>query len=486
MIAIVAISMDGDSWANGRFPEALRLLEHPGNPDRLYLTATYGLLVTEDRGRNWHTICEQSFALEFLEGNPLLEVLPDGSLIGAIYATLNRSSDCGCTWQTTLAASDAESVIDITIDRSTGTMLALTQDATSFPARSAVHQSIDGGRTWRKVSDLPVEIVSVFTIDVAPSDSARVYVSAGKNVSTANPFVLLVSTDGAATWQVRDVGAADLGAPYIAAVHPTNPDRIFVRTDRWDDSAEYAANDALLYSDDGGRTWREVIRRAAKLFGFALSADGATVLVGYGDPQWAGGSTTNPDDYGIYKATTTAFAFDKIFFGAISCLAWTPTGLYACIVENHPDVPTPGMSLGFAPSADFTLATANPLASLLSVKNVRGPLGCTASLCLGNWTMGTEAVAPLCDVLQATCNITPTAGGLSCQAAPDAGVAGQAGAGGGGSGTGGLGGSGGTGPGSNGCGCEVAGDRRDEITGGALVLLAMIGLALRNKGLRHV
>ena len=474
-----------DSWANGRFPEALKLVEHPGNPNRLYLTATYGLLVTEDRGRNWYTICEQSFALKFIEGNPLLEVLPDGSLIGAIFDTLNRSSDCGCSWQTTLAASEPETVVDITVDRSNGAILALAQDTTTFPPRAAVHESTDGGRTWRKLSDLPAEVVNVLTIDVAPSDSSRVYVSGMRTAGGPSPGVVLVSTDHAVSWQARDLGAPANAYPYIAAVHPANPDRIFVRNDEWDDSGEYAANDSLLYSEDGGRTWRELIRRAAKLFGFALSADGATVLVGYGDPQWAGGSTTNPDDYGIYKASTAALAFDKIFFGAISCLGWTPTGVYACIVENHPNVPTPGMSLGFAPNADFTLATPSPMTSLLSVKNVRGPLGCTASLCLGNWTTGTEGVAPLCDVLQASCAITPTNSGLSCAAPPDAGASGQAGA----SGGGGSGAAAGSGPGGHqpadggggaggkggGCGCMTAGTAPVDIADALLLALLLMG-----------
>ena len=481
----------GDVRANGRFPEALKLIEHPGNPNRLFLTATYGLLATEDRGRNWYTICEQSFALKFLEGNPLLEVLPDGSLMGAIYDTLNRSTDCGCSWQTTFAASVPETVMDITVDRTTGAILALAQDATTFPAGSAVHESTDGGKTWRKLSDLPTDIVGPLTIDVAPSDSSRVYVSGTRTFGAQNPVALLASTDHGASWQARDLVGANVGAaPFIAAVHPTNPERIFVRTDEWDDSGEYAANDALYYSDDGGRSWREVIRRPAKLFGFALSPDGATVLVGYGDPQDAGGRTTNSEEYGIYKASTSTLAFERIFVGTVSCLAWTQTGVYACLVENHPEVPTPGMSLGFAPNADFTVATPAPLTSLLGVKTVRGPLGCTASLCLGNWTTGMEGVAPLCDVLQATCGITPANTGLSCAAAPDAGASGQAG----GSGMGGTGGSGGgglppggqdgggrSGSGGNGvgCGCMTAEAGSVENICVALVLLLMSWCAAR-------
>ena len=413
--------------ANGRFPEAQRLLEHPGDPNRLYLAATFGLLVTEDRGKNWYTICEQAFALRFLEGDPLLEIMPDGALLGGIYDTLNRSSDCGCTWQTTLGASAKETIIDITIDRSRGSVLALVQDSTTFPSRFGVHESTDGGKTWRKLSDLPVEIVGAFTIDVAPSDSMRVYVTGVPTTvaGMAPDSLLAVSTDHGATWERRAIGGVPAGAaPYIAAVDPTNPDRLYARTDEWDDSAYFSANDALLYSDDGGRSWRELARHSAKLFGFALSPDGKTVLIGYGDPVDAGGRTTNSDDFGIYRASTTNFDFEKVFVAAINGLRWTSTGLYALITENHPERPTPGMSLGFSATAGFTLSTPNPFTSLLSVKNVRGPLACQAIVCGANWKDGTPDVAPLCNLLQASCDVDAGANALSCPGPTDGGAGG--------------------------------------------------------------
>ena len=54
------------------------------------------------------------------------------------------------------------------------------------------------------------------------------------------------------------------------------------------DSAEDLANDALLYSSDGGATWKELLRQNAKLLGFALSPDGTAILAGYGDPVESG------------------------------------------------------------------------------------------------------------------------------------------------------------------------------------------------------
>lgn len=408
-------------FANGRFPEAQRLLEHPGNADRLYLATTFGLLATDDHGGNWYSICEHAFALKLAVADPLLEVMPDGNLLGGLRDTLNLSSDCGCTWSTTLGVAAGETVLDIALDASSGAVLALVLDVTNSPSRSAIHESTDAGKTWRKLSDLPEELVYAFTVDVAPSDSSRVYVSG--NISTGPGVtrgVLVVSSDHAATWETLDIMGSDHDSyPYIAAIDPADPDRVFVRTDE-------SPNDALLYSEDAGQTWRELARRPAALLGFALSPDGGTVLIGYG------GLGSNGEDLGIYRATAPALAFEKIFSGAISCLRWTGNGVYACITEDHPILPTTGIALGFAPNADFGTATPNPFASLLSLKNVRGPLSCTAALCLDSWKVGTDNVPAVCDLIRATCDVDPALNVLSCPAGHGTGGTGDGGLDGGG------------------------------------------------------
>lgn len=485
----------GAALANGRFPEAQRVFEYPGNPNRLYLSATFGLLVTEDRGKNWYTICEEAFALKFLEGDPLLEIMPDGSLLGGIHDTLNRSTDCGCTWQTTLAAAATDVVVDITIDRSTGAVIALMADSSTFPAKYSVSESTDQGKTWSKRSDLPTALAVPVTIDVAPSDSSRIYVSGAPRIEpgTTPNSLLAISSDHAATWQTREINLASASAtPFIAAVDPTDPDKLYVRTDEWDDSMYFAANDALLYSDDAGMTWRELARHSAKLFGFALSPDNKTILIGYGDPLQAGGRSTNPDDFGIYKAAVPTFNFDKIFVAAINGLRWNSTGLYVAITENNPDVPTPGMSLGFAATADFTLATSKPLNSLLAVKEVRGPLACNVGLCGDNWKDGVQGVAPLCDLLAASCDVDASAHSLSCDAPADAGT-GSGGAGGSGSGggsSGGVGASGAAGAngmdagtggsgGKSGCACSAGPDAGRGGLG--LLVIALTATLVRHR-----
>jgi hypothetical protein len=430
-LAFVLCSLPPSALANGRFPEAQRLLEHPTDANRLYLTGTYGLLFTEDRGSNWYYVCESVFALRFLEGNPLLEVLSDGTLVGGIRETLNRSTDCGCSWSPKLAEPELENVFDISVD-SNGTLVALVQDITTPPARFYLAESIDRGESWQRFSDLPSDTIFGYTVDIAPSDPERLYASI---TTSANPTgLLLASDDRGKTWDPHPIpGPTSDSHPYIAAVSASDPDVVYVRTDSSDSSAEFAAQDALYVTLDAGVSFEAILQHQAKLLGFALSPDGSTVLAGYGDPLTPGLST-NYDEFGIYKASTSDHVFARIADRAVSCLRWTGSGLYACVADL-PYAPSPDLALGFAPNADFTLATADPLMPLLDHENVKGPTACTAAACAETWSLGLEGTVAVCQALGADCDADASGNTLMCPVDPgDGGAGGEAGATTGGSG----------------------------------------------------
>ena len=419
-LAFVLCALPASALANGRFPEAQRLLEHPSDPNRLYLTGTYGLLLTEDRGVSWYYVCESVFALRFLEGDPLLEVLSDGTLVGGIRETLNRSTDCGCSWSPKLAEPELENVFDISVD-SNGTLVALVQDVTTPPARFYLAESTDRGESWQRFSDLPTDTILGYTVDVAPSDTQRLYASI--TTSTNPTGLLLVSDDRGKTWDPRPIpGPTSDSHPYIAGVSASDPDVVYVRTDSSDSSAAFAAQDALYVTPDAGVSFEAILQHQAKLLGFALSPDGTTVLAGYGDPLTPGLST-NYDEFGIYKASASDHVFERIADEAVSCLRWTGSGLYACLADL-PYAPSPDLALGFAPNADFTLAMAAPLTALLDHENVKGPTACTAAACTETWSMGLEGTVAVCQALGADCDADTTSNTLTCPADPGEGGAG--------------------------------------------------------------
>jgi hypothetical protein len=480
------------AWANGRFPESQRIVEDPRSADRLFLAGTFGLLATEDRGKNWYYVCENAFAFAFLEGDPMLEVLSDGAVLSGIHQSLNVSRDCGCTWQYSLGESMSQNVADLTIHPSAEMpVIALLEEISTVPHKWELHESSDHGRTWRKLSDLPDRTLFAYTIDVAPSDPMRIYATGvSRPEGGGDGGVLFVSKNRGASWEELVIpGTSASVAPYIAAIDAKDPDTLYVRVDEWVDNVDPSANDALFVSTDGGKSWKELIRKGAKLFGFALSPDGSTLLAGFGDPLVAGGRSTEPQDYGVYKASTKDFVFEKVFPGMVSCLRWTATGLYVCNTEFNGEVKPADFTLGFAKNADFTLTTPNPLEILLSLKNVRGPAGCVATACGDVWTKGVMDSPPVCEQFQAACTLPPATAGLSCS--PDGGGTGGSAGGrgdaggaagtatGGGGASAGVAGSAG-GAGGDGCGCRIT-ERSSSRRAPCSVLAALAIIACRSR-----
>jgi hypothetical protein len=127
---------------------------------------------------------------------------------------------------------------------------------------------------------LPTRIRTVATIDVAPSNAERVYLS---GLDPEGAGVLLRSDDGGKTFDAypvpTDIDNSEV--PYIAAVDPDDADAIYLRTDDWvyDPVEQVAnANDALLYSPDGGADFAVLLRKSGKLLGFTFSPGGERYL----------------------------------------------------------------------------------------------------------------------------------------------------------------------------------------------------------------
>ncbi|HVJ20187.1 MAG TPA: MYXO-CTERM sorting domain-containing protein [Polyangiaceae bacterium] len=427
--------------ANGRFPLAQRFFEDAASQDRLVLSATFGLLISGDRGQNWYHVCESAFAFASVEGDALLEVMPDGTMVSGIFSSLNSSSDCGCSWQPIAAAPDDETIIDVAKSGSDG-MVALVVKSGEWvppdpppPAVFRVDRSLDGGQSWTTLSELPADVDDALTLDVAPSEPSRLYVSA----LSAGAGVLLVSTNDGADWESRAIDGADgLHQPYIAAVHPSDAEVVYVRTSGWEDTenGSMQANDALHYTDDAGASWTEAIRRAGSLFGFALSPDAQTVLVGFGDPVQPA-RVTLTEDLGLYRASAPAFAFERVVAASVSCVGWSPSGLYACFDQEHAELPA-GFALGFSSDPELSSLGTLPVTAdaafepLLRLEDVRGPLACNSATCLGDWQTGSGEIPSVCSRLGAPCEVDTTSNVLECASSS-----------GGTSGTGGTDGSGG-------------------------------------------
>jgi hypothetical protein len=376
LLGVALVTSGHSAEANGRFPRGGKLLEDPQNVNHLVLAGTYGLLVTQDRGRNWYHVCEESFAGESSETDPVVALNAERALVTSLFGSLSLSTPAACDFARTLAAAPDQVVPDFTnLPDSPNQFLAAVATLVSTPPSYRLYASSDGGAHWSPLGDpLPPEIELVATLDVAPSDPERIYVS---GLGQDGAGVLLRSTDRGASFTVLPLPTdpAIDEVPYIAAVANTDPDVLYLRTDAWiydPESTTSLANDALLYTDDGGDHVSELLRQPGKLLGFALSPQSSELVLSYGDPV-EGGRLTDPTVLGIYYGDVGGSAFEKVLSGSVSCLTWTEHGLYACTDESQLD-----FALGHTSSPEALFSQGAALTPMLRLSGVRGPLICPA------------------------------------------------------------------------------------------------------------
>jgi hypothetical protein len=420
VLAVAAMLMAASSArANGRFPRAERLAEDPSNPDRLMLAATYGLVTTTDRGNHWYHTCEAEFAGDpSYSGDPLLELVAGGAALVDVQAFVGRSADA-CGWSPTLGSpgTPGQTFDDIAVDGTRMTVVALQTTLADGSRTIGLQRSDDAGVTWRPVGT-PLPAAEVFSIDLDPTDAMHVYAT---GLSAARTGIFLASTDGGSTWQSWPIpNTGENAFPYIAAVDPNHPSTVYVRTDSWilpDGAPEEVANDALFVSPDGGQTWTQLLQEPAKLLGFALSPDGSTILAGYGDP-------VEPDYFvddtatGIYVATANDPQFSLTFPQSVTCLTWTPRGIYACLEEQ-----SAGTVKELALFDGAAALDGGSPQMLMRLSDILGPPPCcsaTDSVCDWLEVCPTLGIAACGDGGALSLSCTDADGGTSADAAPDA------------------------------------------------------------------
>ena len=477
------------------------LIEDASDLNKLTIAATYGLLVTEDRGQHWYHVCDAAFSFQVLLIDPVVAQVADGSLLVGSWTNIALSRDRACDWAKVYSppigeAASYASVDDFSVFAHSRNQIVAS--VTTFqkmgPNVVQLHESTDGGMTWRPIG-APLPVARVYTVDIDPTNPNHIYATGFGDFADENaPELFLSSPDRGVTWVVNSIpGTSTYASPWIAGIHPRDGNKIFVRTDTWKrkQGEPDQAGDALLYSEDGGTTWVTLLRPAgtdhgvagAKLLGFALAPDGSTVLAGYGDPVDAS-RIVDPDHSwrGIYKSSSDGrYSFGhgapddpvSIFKGSVSCLSWTANGIYACVTPTAAP-----QNLTFTIDADFSPSS---LTTLMKMNEVLGPRPCcrgrAASAC--NWSVDCQVLG-VCDDAgppeAAMCD-GGARGGVGGGTLIDASSSDTAG---------GVpsGGAGGTGDrGSTGCGCHIS---RSMIRHGNVVaMIAAAALGATCWGRRH-
>lgn len=414
--------------AHGAFPQSAFMYEDRSDPNRLWVGASFGLLTSPDRGDTWYWLCEEAPDYEGVK--PKMDVSASGALLVGSFDGVSVSTSLGCDWTVPDGPKDKFVSFVHTEESDPHSVLALV--SMGQPGNVFLNQvwaTANDGQSFTQLgTDLDTALLS-FAIVSAKSDAQRLYVSGNLKPEDGGPAsgVLLVSSDRGQTWDYRPIPGADsTNPPHVLGVHPTNPDQVFVRIDG-------DSKDQLLVSDDAGQTFTQLLDKQAELFGFAIDPDGSKIRVGFGDAR---DPTLDVDenDVGIYSADSSSLTpsgFSRDLEGAIGCLRWIGSELYACTSQFFH-----GYELGRSTDGK----SFEPVLTLSGVDDV---LSCpaesrAAQYCPAKWPT--------------TCALIG-----KCVPGQDAGVGGNSGSGGSGGTSNGSGGASGNGDDGNGCGCRVPG-----------------------------
>jgi hypothetical protein len=395
LLAAALLFVSVPASANSRLPATNQLVFAPDNPQLMLLRSTFGFLFSKDNGVTWDWLCESAIPCQGQQ-DPAVALLNGGVVLsGQEVEGLATSPDLGCSWSF-VQGTQNQPVIDVTRTPDGMTAFAIknvyvsTSDAGALLYQTQMLQTVDAAKSWQPLSGVIDPTLVIDTIDVAPSDPKRLYITG--QVYAQDHGTMLVSSDGGQTYTPFTIPfiTNELGA-YIAAVDPKVEDTVYLRTIALDPKLGTQTS-RLLVSTDGGQTY---VQRwtGDKMLGFALSADGSRVYVG---------SIMD----GLLVASTTDFVFKQTSTLQIQCLAMNGTTLYACGNEANS-----GFILG------STLDEGMTFTPLLKLETIRGPLSCppntSAAQCASQWPalasqFGIDAGPP-------DAGTTPQSSGCGCE-----------------------------------------------------------------------
>jgi hypothetical protein len=265
--------------------------------------------------------------------DPLLELTAGNALVSGVSPQgLDVSLDTGCTWSCAGGSLAGEAIADIAVrPDAPHTVVAVTSTDVSRDAggagawHSQVFRSVDDGVNWAPLGTALDPGILVTTIDVAPSDPHRLYVSATRGFGPQRTGLLFVSMDDGATWTEHPAPldtAFEIGL-YIGGVDPFDADRVYLRTS--------GRPSRLFVTLDAGQSFQIPVTLVGQMLGFALSPDGSKIFVG-----------GNEDGLMLGDRATLSFARrSSIVLGGeggpvdvhVECLAARGAELWACADE---------------------------------------------------------------------------------------------------------------------------------------------------------
>ncbi|MBP9206162.1 MAG: hypothetical protein KBG28_19475 [Kofleriaceae bacterium] len=329
VVACLVLAAAGPRLAhgNGRRPGTVKLHFRPGDERDIMLAATIGALRSTDGGASWRWYCEAAVGYGG-KYDPDYAFNAAGAIFATTFDGLTVNRD-GCRFVPTSLGDTFVSQVTVSPN---GDVLAATADAGNLsamppePPDSRLYRSSDDGVTFTELANPGMPQDWWESLEVAPSDPQRLYLTGYRFIAAGPKVVLLFrSVDGGSTFTalpISDFALTALSDVSIVAIAPDDPDLVLARVSFWQ---EDTVGDALYRSTDGGLSWTKVLELADLITGVVVRRAGGEVLVATRGTGW-------------HRSTNRGQTFTAGPAGPpAQCLSELSTGeLWVCS-NNYPD-----------------------------------------------------------------------------------------------------------------------------------------------------
>ena len=209
-----------------------------------------------------------------------------------------------------------------------------------------IFKTTNNGVTWKPIFDQAGPTLSIGDMAIAPSDPLIIWVGTGESNGEQQPASLgngvYRSLDGGESWAY--MGLRDTRFIHRIAIHPTNPDVVFVAAPghRWGPNEERG----LYRTLDGGKTWEKVlyVNEDTGVVEVAMEDNGRVLYAAaYQRRRHAWGNLTGGPHSGIYRSMDGGTTWTKLGGGlpegnlgkiAIAIAKSRPNVVYAAIADE--------------------------------------------------------------------------------------------------------------------------------------------------------